>query len=72
MMIKKIKLYIYNRWGEKVFQLSIINHQSSINNGWDGTYKNKKLNTAVFAWYAEVEFEDSNIIYQKGNVSLIR
>ncbi len=46
--------------------------QLSINNGWDGTYKGRKLNTAVFAWYAEVEFEDGSKVYRKGNVTLIR
>jgi len=79
--IKSIKLFIYNRWGEKVFQLSVINYQSSIpstRDGWDGTYKGKKLNTAVFAWFAEVEFGDADnpgnpgLIYQKGNVALVR
>jgi len=70
--IKNIKLFIYNRWGEKVFETY------DINNGWDGTYRKKPLNTGVFAWYAEVEFEDANNpgnpgqIYRKGNVTLIK
>lgn len=68
--IKNIKLFIYNRWGEKVFQCSMFNVQCS--EGWDGTYKGKPLNTAVFAWYAEVEFSDDSKIYRKGNVTLIR
>ena len=70
--IKEMQLNIYNRWGEKVFQLSIINNQSSIDKGWDGTYKGKELNSGVFAWYAEVEFLDSSKIYRKGNVTLIK
>jgi len=67
--IKSIKLFIYNRWGEKVFETN------NISEGWNGTYKNKKLNAGVFSWYAEVEFEDGNNpgqIYQKGNVTLVR
>jgi len=64
--IKTIKLYIYNRWGEKVFETT------NLSIGWDGTFKGKKLNTAVFAWYAEVEFIDNNKVYRKGNVALIR
>jgi len=64
--IKNIKLFIYNRWGEKVFETF------DITKGWDGTYRKKPLNTAVFAWYAEVEFEDANKVYRKGNVTLIR
>jgi len=72
--IKNIRFFIYNRWGEKVFQLSI----PSTRDGWDGTYKGKELNAGVFVWYAEVEFEDSNSpgnpgqIYRKGNVMLVR
>ena len=64
--IKNIKLFIYNRWGEKVFETY------NINKGWDGTYRKKPLNTAVFAWYAEVEFLDDSRIYRKGNVTLVR
>jgi len=67
--IERIKLYIYNRWGEKVFE------SNNIKKGWDGTYRKKPLNTAVFAWYAEVEFNDTNNpgqIYRKGNVTLMR
>jgi len=64
--IKNIKLFIYNRWGEKVFETY------DINKGWDGTFKRKKLNTDVFAWYAEVEFVDGDRIYRKGNVTLIK
>jgi len=68
--IKNIKLFIYNRWGEKVFQCSMFNVQCS--EGWNGTYKGKPLNTAVFAWYVEVEFLDGDKIYRKGNVTLLR
>jgi len=65
--IKNILVRIYNRWGEKVFETY------DINKSWDGTYKGKPLNTGVFAWYAEVEFNDDNkIVYRKGNVTLVR
>jgi len=64
--VKNLKLMVYNRWGEKVFE------SYDINNGWDGTYKGKKLNTGVFAWYVEVEFLDDSKVYRKGNVTLIK
>jgi len=70
--IKVMNLKIYNRWGEKVFELSTVNYQLSTNKGWDGTYKGKELNAGVFIWYAEVEFDNGDRIYKKGNVSLIR
>ena len=68
--IKNIKLFIYNRWGEKVYQCSMLNIQCS--KGWDGTYRGKKLNAGVFVYYIEVEFVDGQFIRQKGNVTLIR
>jgi len=70
--IKNIKLFIYNRWGEKVFESRPDNSVGTATEGWDGTYKGRKLNTGVFAWYAEVEFEDGDRIYRKGNVTLVR
>ena len=71
--IKNIKLFIYNRWGEKVFETkSPFEGGLRGMKGWDGTYKGKKLNAGVFAWYAEVEFSDGDKIYRKGNVTLIR
>jgi len=64
--IKSIKLFIYNRWGEKVFETY------DIKKDWDGTYRGKSLNPTVFAWYAEVEFINNELIYRKGNVTLIK
>jgi len=64
--IKNIKLFIYNRWGEKVFETN------DIKNGWNGTYRGKSLNTGIFAWYAEIGFSDDNKVYRKGNVTLIK
>jgi len=71
--IKTINLKIYNRWGEKVFESrqTALSGQTATE-GWDGTYRGKPLNTAVFAWYAEVEFLDGDKVYRKGNVTLIR
>ena len=73
--IKSIYLAVYNRWGEKVFESrsrqTALSGQTATE-GWDGTYKGKKLNPAVFAWYAEVEFLDDSKIYRKGNVTLIK
>ncbi|MCH8318277.1 MAG: gliding motility-associated C-terminal domain-containing protein, partial [Bacteroidetes bacterium] len=64
--IKNIKLSIYNHWGEKVFETD------NITDGWDGTLRRKKVTPAVFAWYAEVEFNDEKKVYRKGNVTLIK
>jgi gliding motility-associated-like protein len=57
---------IYNRWGEKVFTTS------SMNICWDGTWKGKELNSAVFVYILEGYLINGTKVSQKGNISLIR
>jgi gliding motility-associated-like protein len=50
-----IEMQIFDRWGNNVF----INTQfppNEENYGWDGTFKNKDMNPAVFAYWAQVRF----------------
>jgi len=64
--IKALKLTIYDRWGEKVFET---NDPAFT---WSGIYKSKHLNTAVFVYYLDVTLISAEQINKKGNVSLIR
>lgn len=57
---------IYNRWGEKVFETS------DMSICWDGTWKGKDLNSAVFVYRLEGNLITGEQISQKGNISLIR
>lgn len=57
---------VYDRWGQKVFETT---EQSK---GWDGTFKGKKLDPAVFGWYAEGDCEGGQKFFKKGNVTLLR
>ncbi len=59
-------LAVYNRWGEKVFETT---DQST---GWDGTFRGKSCNVAVYAYYLRATMKDGKELVQKGNVSLIR
>lgn len=66
-----IEFRVYNRWGALVYEgKNIPNGDTSL--GWDGYFKGKEMNNAVFAWYAEVEFLDDEIILYKGDVTLVR
>lgn len=64
--LESISFYLYNRWGEKVFE------SHDLSKGWDGTYNGNKLNTAVFMYYLEAVFINGKHVSQKGDVSLIR
>ena len=64
--IKELDFVIYDRWGEKVFETT------DKTQGWDGTYKGKKLSTAVFSYYVKVTNYSNESIEKKGNVTLVR
>jgi gliding motility-associated-like protein len=64
--IAKLTLVIYDRWGEKVYE------GTSIDQCWDGVYRGKKLDSAVFAYYFSVTFVDGKSGTGKGNISLIK
>ena len=65
--IKQINYFkIYNRWGQLMFSTT------QQNQGWDGTFKGKPQDEAVFVWIIEgVDYLDKKIT-QKGTVTLIR
>ncbi|MBL4624022.1 MAG: gliding motility-associated C-terminal domain-containing protein, partial [Flavobacteriales bacterium] len=64
--IKELNLEIFNRWGEKVFET---NDQSI---GWDGTYKGKDVDPAVYVYYLTVICIDEQEYFEKGNITVIR
>ena len=64
--IKKLYFAIYNRWGELVFETK----DQSV--GWDGTYKGKELNSAVFVYYVQVTFYDNQNYQYKGSATLVK
>ncbi len=62
---------IYDRWGERLF----IREKFAPNDpffGWDGTHRGKDMNSAVYVWYAEVEFVDGEVVVFKGDVTIAR
>lgn len=64
----EIDFYIYDRWGQLVFE------SHDLSNGWDGTLKGKKMDTAVFVYYltARSYYNSETEFLKKGNISLIR
>ncbi|MBK9107954.1 MAG: gliding motility-associated C-terminal domain-containing protein [Saprospiraceae bacterium] len=64
--LESVELYVYNRWGEKVFETK------DINQWWDGTYKGVKLAPDVYGYYFIATCVDGNTYAKKGNVTLLR
>ncbi|MDF1864832.1 MAG: gliding motility-associated C-terminal domain-containing protein [Saprospiraceae bacterium] len=67
--IKSLK--IFSRWGSMVFEGSNLDLGNE-NMGWNGVFNGKKMNPAVFAYLAEIEFIDGEIFLFKGDVTLMR
>lgn len=64
--IKELLFRIYDRWGEKVFETT------KPGEGWDGTYKGKKVMPGVFVYYVEATCYDNEKFFKKGNLTVIR
>ncbi|MCB9168902.1 MAG: gliding motility-associated C-terminal domain-containing protein [Flavobacteriales bacterium] len=64
--IKTFKLYVFNRWGEQIFQTD------QLNDFWDGTYNGVRSPIDTYVWrvdYTELSGEAHRLI---GHVNLVR
>ncbi len=70
--IKKIVHFsIFSRWGERVFTTANIRpNDPSV--GWDGKYKGKYVNPAVYIYLIEVIYDDNTEESFTGDVTVIR
>lgn len=64
-IIKDMKVSIFNRWGEKVFNGTKSNYQ------WDGYYLGKLQLPGVYVYQVEATFIDDNVKKLKGTLTLI-
>lgn len=63
--ITYLEFVIFDRWGEKIFETS----DSAIS--WDGTYKGKKLDPAVFVYYLKATVKGESVS-KHGNITLTK
>jgi len=59
-------LQIFDRWGNRVFE------SFDPSQGWDGKYKGKELDEAVFVYELTATDSNNNILTKKGNITLIK
>jgi gliding motility-associated-like protein len=65
-IISQVKLLIYNRWGEKIFE------SEEVGGGWDGYYNGLPCAPDVYGYYLEVVCFSGKKLIKKGNINLIR
>lgn len=63
--VTKFAMYIYNRWGQLVFQTE------DITEGWDGTQNGQECNPGVYVWTIYQEGADGKST-NRGTVTLVR
>ena len=59
-------LRVYDRWGEMVFDTD------KAQNGWDGTFRDKELNSGVYVYKVNIILVDGTEVKESGNLHLIR
>lgn len=64
--LEKVHFVIFDRWGEKVFETD------NVNEAWDGAYKEKTEDSAVFTYYMTYELYSGDSGKKKGNISVVR
>ncbi len=65
------ELLIFDRWGNFIIRITDFEH-SVDPEGWDGTFKGRDMNPAVFAYVARVRWKDGERGVYHGDVTLIR
>ena len=63
---REYEMKIFNRWGEELFQTN------NIEEGWDGTYRNKPCESEAYMYHIRVTGLDREIYDKKGMVRLMR
>ncbi len=67
--VVEVKLTVYNRWGQKVYDSGTTNDLSL---GWDGRYQDKDCELGVYVFMANVRYTDNTEEWLQGNVTLVR
>lgn len=64
-------LKVFNRWGGLVFEGTDLPINDELR-GWDGYFKGKLMDPAIFAYLVEVEFIDGVVVLFEGDLTLLR
>lgn len=66
-----VRWSIYDRWGESLFDIADFQPDDPAYS-WDGRYRGQDLEPGVYAWVAEVEFVDGEVVRFVGDVTIVK
>ena len=64
------RLSIFDRWGEHIFEAKDI-ETNVVAQGWDGTFRGKRVDGGVYVFYAEVEVLPNKVIILQGDITVL-
>ena len=64
--VSSFSLKIFDRWGEEVAEIT------DPAQGWDGSFRAKPLEPAVYMYYLKIGFNDGTKVSKTGNITLVR
>ena len=64
--VSEVRLRIYNRWGQLIFE------SISMNIGWDGTFKGEPQDMDTYIYYLDATLTTGEMVAKKGNITLVR
>ena len=72
--VKKINfIRVFDRWGELLFTKENVLAGSDPNeNGWDGTFRGRAVDSGVYVYLVDVEFEDGQKLLYRGDVTVVK
>ena len=70
-VVQVTRFAVFDRWGGLVYENENFQPNQEVL-GWDGRWKGNILNTGLYAWYAEIDWEDGVRTAHEGEVSLFR
>jgi gliding motility-associated-like protein len=65
--LTEFKMYVYNRWGQIVFESSTL-----LGSGWDGKMNGQEQPEGVYIYVIDAAFKDGQKEHHQGNVTLMR
>jgi gliding motility-associated-like protein len=63
---------IFDRWGDILYEATDLLPSNGGIPTWDGTFKGKQLDPAVFVYLVEVTFLDGLKLLYRGDITLLR
>jgi len=69
--VESYDLTVFDRWGNMLYTQNNLPRES-INEGWDGSFRGKRVDPGVYVWMANVHFIDGVDILYSGDITLLR